>query len=289
MAQAGSFDPFEYCTPMVGEEEFIEAPRKKHKPNNQNNLKQRKSFFATEDTLPPMDSAPGLQRLFSQDPDNPFFSDEEKEDNPKFLTRSHSYRHQTTNFEKIKVLGSGEFGCVTLYKHRLDAVKYVLKAKSLLNKSKSGKVSVLRESQVLAYLTECGCCEHIIRYFGCWWDENNNNLMIQLEYCKNGTVKDLWKNNSFQAADSKMLLKQIARALEFCHKHEIVHMDIKPENILVKDKGKYKLGDFGNSVKMKDCLEKHYKIKEELIEGDRRYLALEILQQKYDHLIFGDI
>ena len=37
----------------------------------------------------------------------------------------------------------------------------------------------------------------------------------------------------------------VLSALEFCHRSNILHRDIKPDNIFVSNFGEYKLGDFG--------------------------------------------
>ncbi len=37
----------------------------------------------------------------------------------------------------------------------------------------------------------------------------------------------------------------VSTALQYIHSLEIVHLDIKPENILIGKEGHYKLGDFG--------------------------------------------
>ena len=45
---------------------------------------------------------------------------------------------------------------------------------------------------------------------------------------------------------------QLARGLQFIAKQKVVHRDIKPDNVFVKNEGKYKvykLGDFGFAVK----------------------------------------
>ncbi len=40
----------------------------------------------------------------------------------------------------------------------------------------------------------------------------------------------------------------IRRALEICERRDIIHRDIKPDNIMMSDFGNFKLGDFGIST-----------------------------------------
>ena len=51
----------------------------------------------------------------------------------------------------------------------------------------------------------------------------------------------------FDAANIASLFRDMLSALEVVHKHDIVHLDIKPGNILLKDK-RFKLCDFGMSL-----------------------------------------
>ncbi|XP_034690627.1 wee1-like protein kinase [Vitis riparia] len=67
----------------------------------------------------------------------------------------------------------------------------------------------------------------------------------------------------------------IAKALQFTHEKGIAHLDVKPDNIYVKD-GVYKLGDFGCATLLDRSLS--------IDEGDARYMPQEILNDKYDHL-----
>jgi len=62
--------------------------------------------------------------------------------------------------------------------------------------------------------------------------------------------------------------------LEELHSQDIVHLDIKPENILKGKTGKFKLGDLGMSRFLT-------KISEDanIPEGDCRYLAQELLSK----------
>lgn len=68
--------------------------------------------------------------------------------------------------------------------------------------------------------------------------------------------------------------------MQFIHDKGIVHLDVKPENIYVKN-GVCKLGDFGCASLLDGSLP--------IDEGDARYMPQEILNDNYDHLDKVDI
>ena len=59
----------------------------------------------------------------------------------------------------------------------------------------------------------------------------------------------LRKADHFDEESAKKYFKQVVEGIAYCHSKNICHRDVKLENILVDDKGKVKLIDFGFSAK----------------------------------------
>lgn len=80
------------------------------------------------------------------------------------------------------------------------------------------------------------------------------------------------------------LLREVLLALELIHEQGMVHLDIKPENIFVKD-NLYKLGDFGlvHGFSKSEGSEKISSISD-IEEGDSRYMPKDLLSDDHRDL-----
>ena len=78
---------------------------------------------------------------------------------------------------------------------------------------------------------------------------DNYDFVIILEYCESGTLKDYMKIvKKFSENIVKYYIKQLKDALYFLYINNILHRDLKPDNILLKDNYRtLKLADFGLS------------------------------------------
>jgi serine/threonine protein kinase len=97
-----------------------------------------------------------------------------------------------------------------------------------------------REAKISQRLTH----PHIVTVLD--YGEIDNRPYMTLEYMPNGSLARAFSQPTKVALSiSARLLKQIADALDYAHKQGVVHRDLKLENILLNDKKKPILSDFG--------------------------------------------
>lgn len=75
--------------------------------------------------------------------------------------------------------------------------------------------------------------------------KTRNNLYIFLEYCPQGTLAELIEQKGrLEEAEAMAIFAQIVRGLQVLTVNKVIHRDLKPTNILLKD-GVVKIADFG--------------------------------------------
>ena len=97
-----------------------------------------------------------------------------------------------------------------------------------------------REGAALARLDH----PHVVKIYqaGIW---ENDVPYIAMEYIDGMNLSELKESTRITYADILRWATQLAEALDYLHRHEMMHRDIKPRNILVKQNGDAVLTDFG--------------------------------------------
>ncbi len=100
---------------------------------------------------------------------------------------------------------------------------------------------------------------------------------IVMEYVRGRTLKQLiQKRGALSVEEALFIMKQLASAIKAAHDKNIIHRDIKPQNILMKDDGTAKITDFGIAV-AGDSVQLTFN---NAVMGSAHYLAPESAQGK---------
>ncbi|XP_020526066.1 wee1-like protein kinase isoform X2 [Amborella trichopoda] len=180
-----------------------------------------------------------------------------------------------TDFHELEEIGRGNFSRVFKVLKRIDGCMYAVKYSIRQLHNDTERREALMEVQALAAL---GFHPNLVSYYSSWFE--NEQLYIQMELC-DGSLS-IHNSSSALPYEGEIInvMRQIAQALQFIHERGIAHLDVKPDNIYVKN-GIYKLGDFGQATLINGSLP--------IEEGDARYMPLEILNDKHDYLDKVDI
>ena len=200
---------------------------------------------------------------------------------PQLAATQHVSRY-LHDFEQLGVIASGNFGLVTRCRQRVDGVEYAIKRVGG-ESQRSGSMSKKVAHKEIFALAALDTCPHVVRYYQSWIEDES--IYIQLELCEtslHNQIKDR-RGLYFPENDITNVLRQVTMGLNHLHSNDLVHLDIKPENILVRA-GVYKIGDLGMVTQIKGP-NSH----DDRQEGDVRFLAREVLRDNREQLQKADI
>lgn len=86
------------------------------------------------------------------------------------------------------------------------------------------------------------------------FDVDNNMPYLIMPYCSEGSC--LRRIGKMSESDIWSLLADVASGLDYLHSQDVIHQDIKPDNILIDNNGRCLISDFGISTKARSTLRK---------------------------------
>lgn len=75
--------------------------------------------------------------------------------------------------------------------------------------------------------------------------EENGVTYLAMRYLEGGTLKDVLGLGRLTLTDAGEIIAQVCAALDYAHRHGVIHRDVKPANIMIDDEGSTYLTDFG--------------------------------------------
>jgi serine/threonine protein kinase/WD40 repeat protein len=165
------------------------------------------------------------------------------------MTSTEQTTEQTTirGFELLETIGKGGFGVV--YRAYQPLVAREVAIKIIVPEHANNPNFIRRfesEAQLVARLEH----PYIVPLFDYWRDPDGAYLVMR--YLRGGNLRKRMKASPLSTHEVLRLVDQIGDALATAHRSGVVHLDLKPDNILFDGDGNAYLSDFGISKLIKE-------------------------------------
>jgi len=150
--------------------------------------------------------------------------------------------NQSKNFKFVRKLGSGGTGVTNLFKdettNTLFAIKKYQPAEGNIQHKEDYYQRFIEEIIILFKLSH----PNIVRVYNYYLYPNLMTGYLQMEYIEGVSIDDYVKSNS---KDLDKLFRSAVNSFECLEENDILHRDIRPENIMIDNNGELKIIDFG--------------------------------------------
>ncbi|KAM7501480.1 hypothetical protein LguiB_000384 [Lonicera macranthoides] len=182
-------------------------------------------------------------------------SEEDQSNLFKFLEKKETeymrlQRHKTgaDDFELLTMIGKGAFGEVRICREKTTTQVYAMKKLKKSEMLRRGQVEHVKAERNLLAEVDSNC---IVKLYCSFQDEEY--LYLIMEYLPGGDMMTLlMRKDTLTEDEARFYVGETVLAIESIHKHNYVHRDIKPDNLLLDKYGHLRLSDFG-LCKPLDC------------------------------------
>ena len=186
-------------------------------------------------------------------------------------------------FTLLYPIGIGGYGKVYKAIHnstlKIFAIKIIDYTKDGLNNKSNISFNYNSVQEETALMRLIQDRDFFVKYYGSYYSRKSNTIWLILEYCSCGSLIDLMYSidRSFTEIEIATFIEMVLQGLICLHDLNIIHRDIKAQNILITEDGNAKLGDFGVGIKLTDKEYRHSK------KGSPYWMSPQvILQEDYD-------
>ena len=158
---------------------------------------------------------------------------------------------ENTEYGKPALLGKGSYGEVYKVRNNNTNKKYLMKTigtKKVDQAMFQNEIALMKKINTLS-------SPYLVKYITSYVREKELEYIIIVEYCNGGSLKDIIDNykkrgECIPEAIILRFVKQILLGIRALHNNNIIHKDLKPENIFVDSNENLKLFDFGVSKQL---------------------------------------
>ena len=171
-----------------------------------------------------------------------------------------------------KRIGKGSFSTIYKCRHYNSDKEYALK-EITIDKNKN-KLNIKREFEIMRKLNH----ENIVKIHDVIIDKHLNNIYFIMDYYEYGDLSNFLNKKPLKEKFTRKYIKQLSNGLSYLLDNNILHRDLKPQNILLSRNYDIKITDFGFAT---------YYNKDTIINtlcGSPMYMAPEIITRNgYDY------
>ncbi|XP_016708634.1 serine/threonine-protein kinase 38-like isoform X2 [Gossypium hirsutum] len=162
--------------------------------------------------------------------------------------RRQRHKMGVDDFELLTMIGKGAFGEVRVCREQTTGQVYAMKKLKKSEMLRSGQVEHVKAERNLLAEVDSNC---IVKLYCSFQDEDY--LYLIMEYLPGGDMMTLLMRKDILTEDeARFYVAETVLAIESIHKHNYIHRDIKPDNLLLDRHGHLRLSDFG-LCKPLDC------------------------------------
>ncbi|KAK6785899.1 hypothetical protein RDI58_014424 [Solanum bulbocastanum] len=152
------------------------------------------------------------------------------------------------DFELLTMIGKGAFGEVRICREKTTGQVYAMKKLKKSEMLRRGQVEHVKAERNLLAEVDSDCIVKLYYSF-----QDDDYLYLVMEYLPGGDMMTLLMRKDILTEDeARFYVAETVLAIESIHKHNYIHRDIKPDNLLLDRYGHLKLSDFG-LCKPLDC------------------------------------